>query len=85
MWTDINCFNSSIRSHSLLSSRNYSVCVIICSRACAKNTGLDKRYHRAQCRLNLFLGAESDPDSAKHKRRNRREGEKEEKDGEGGI
>lgn len=75
---DIHCFNLSIHisqtcSHLLAFSRIYTVNVFIVSSS-TKNNGLDKRYHRAQCRLKLFLGAESDPDSTKHKGRNRREG-----------
>lgn len=75
---DIDRFDSSIHvrqkcSHSLAFLRHCR-CNYVCSSACTQNNGPDKRYNRAQCRVNLFLGAESDPDSAKHKGRNRREG-----------
>lgn len=54
------------RKHHLLYSsvELQSLCKEVCSAACMENNVLDKWYHRAQCRLKLFLAAESDPDNA---------------------
>lgn len=44
------------------------------SSARTENNGLDKRDHRAQCGVKLFLAAECDPDSANREGGNSREG-----------